>query len=642
MPRGVTIGPRVSISTLMLHINDLTYRIDGKLLLDGATAAVPTGHKVGLVGRNGVGKTTLLRLLLGELEPESGTIRVPRHARIGTVAQEAPSGEQSLIETVLAADAERAALLGEAEQVADPHRIAEVQTRLADIDAHAAPARAATILAGLGFTPEQQEAPCSALSGGWRMRVALAAALFAEPAVLLLDEPTNYLDLEGVIWLQTYLKTYGSTVVIVSHDRDLLNQAVGSILHLDRGKLTLYRGGYDDFERLRREQQSLQAKLRSKQEDARKHMQAFVDRFRAQATKARQAQSRLKALEKMEPIPDLVEDRVAPFYFPNPARPLNPPLVRFENVAVGYGGEPVLKDLNLRIDTEDRIALLGANGNGKSTFAKLLTGRLQPMAGHMHRHNRLVVGYFAQHQLDEVDAERSPYEHVCDLMPDSTVAVRRARLGAYGFGAGMADTKAGNLSGGEKARLLFALATFRGPHILVLDEPTNHLDVDARQALIQALNDFAGAVILISHDRHLIETTADRLWIADGGMVKPYDDDLDSYSQQVLDSARNRRRTGAPLQGNGLSPSQAKTKRVSRAAAPLHKTVEQTEAMIGTLQQKIAVLDQALADPTLYRDEPGKVAQFARLRNRLAAELESAEEAWLKAQTRLEKLAQEA
>jgi ATP-binding cassette subfamily F protein 3 len=627
----------------MLHLNDLTYRIDGKLLLDGASAAIPTGHKVGLVGRNGVGKTTLLRLLLGEIELESGSIRVPRDARIGTVAQEAPSGDQSLVETVLTADQERAALLDEAEDAADPHRIAEVQTRLADIEAHAAPARAATILAGLGFTPEQQEGPCSAMSGGWRMRVALAAALFAEPAVLLLDEPTNYLDLEGVIWLQAYLKTYRSTVLIVSHDRDLLNQAVGSILHLERGKLTLYRGGYDDFERLRREQQALQVKLRTKQEDARKHMQAFVDRFRAQATKARQAQSRLKALERMEPIPDLVEDRAVPFHFPSPPRPMNPPLVRFEGVAVGYGGAPVLRDLNLRIDTDDRIALLGANGNGKSTFAKLLTGRLKPVAGHMHRHNRLDVAYFAQHQLDELDPDRSPYEHIIDLMPDSSVAVRRARLGAYGFGAGLADTKAGNLSGGEKARLLFALAAFRGPHILVLDEPTNHLDVDARQALVQALNEYQGAVILISHDRHLIETTADHLWIADGGTVKPYDGDLEAYSQHVLDCARNRRRGGGEPQGNGHAAPPPKSKRAARIdAAPLHKAVVDCEATIGALQHKISVLDQALADHSLYREEPDKVAKFARLRSRLVAELASTEESWLKAQTRLEKLLQDA
>jgi ATP-binding cassette, subfamily F, member 3 len=626
----------------MLHLNDLTYRIDGKLLLDGATAAIPSGHKVGLVGRNGVGKTTLLKLLLGQLELESGSIRVPRGARIGTVAQEAPSGEQSLVETVLRADLERAALMGEADETADPNRIAEVQTRLADIDAHSAPARAATILAGLGFSEDEQEGPCSALSGGWRMRVALAAALFAEPAVLLLDEPTNYLDLEGVIWLQTYLKTYRSTVLIVSHDRDLLNQAVGSILHLERGKLTLYRGGYDDFERLRREQQALQAKLKTKQDDARKHMQAFVDRFRAQATKARQAQSRLKALEKMEPIPDLVEDRSAPFHFPNPPRPMNPPLVRFEGVSVGYGGDPVLKDLNLRIDTDDRIALLGANGNGKSTFAKLLTGRLAPMGGHMHRHNRLDVAYFAQHQLDELDADRSPYEHMIDLMPDASVAVRRARLGAYGFGAALADTKAGNLSGGEKARLLFALAAFRGPHILVLDEPTNHLDVDARQALVQALNEYEGAVILISHDRHLIETTADQLWIAHGGTVKAYDGDLDAYSQHVLDSARNRRRGIAEPQGNGHAapPKPKKAARVD--AAPLHKAVVDCEAAIGALQHKITVLDQALADHSLYREEPDKVAKFARLRSRLAAELASTEETWLKAQSKLEKLSQDA
>src|SRR4051794_20097547 len=437
----------------MLQINGLTYRIGARVLLDEATIAIPPGHKVGLVGRNGIGKTTMVRLILGELAPESGSISVPRNARIGSVAQEAPGGPESLLETVLAADTERASLLEESLAATDPHRIADIHIRLADIEAHSAPSRAAAILAGLGFTEEVQQAPCSALSGGWRMRVALAAALFAAPDVLLLDEPSNYLDLEGVIWLKSYIRNYPATVVIVSHDRDLLNAVAGSILHLERGKLALYQGNYDSFERQRREQQALTGKLRSKQEEARRHMEAFVERFRYKASKARQAQSRLKALAKLEPIAAVVEDRVHPFRFPDPAKPLNPPLIRFESVAAGYDGNPpVLARLNLRIDDDDRIALLGANGNGKSTFAKLITGKLAPVAGRIHRHSRLGVGYFAQHQLDELAPTATPYENMRRLMPDATEAQRRARLGYYGFGADLADTPAQNLSGGEKAR----------------------------------------------------------------------------------------------------------------------------------------------------------------------------------------------
>jgi ATP-binding cassette subfamily F protein 3 len=622
----------------MLHINGVTFRIEGRAIIDGATAAIPAGHKVGLVGRNGAGKTTLLKLILGELHPESGSISVPRNARIGTVAQEAPSGPQSLLGTVLSADRERASLLVEAEQAADPHRIADIQTRLADIEAHAAPARAAAILSGLGFSAEQQEGPCSALSGGWRMRVALAAELFAEPDVLLLDEPTNYLDLEGVIWLESFLKSYRSTVIVVSHDRDVLNRVVASILHLERGKLTFYQGGYDAFERQRREQQAVQLKLKKKQDDARRHMEAFVERFRYKASKARQAQSRLKALEKMEPVAAVIEERVAPFHFPDPARPLNPPLVRLDGVSVGYGGRPVLSRLNLRIDTDDRIALLGPNGNGKSSFAKLLTGRLEPLSGDMRRHQRLDVGYFAQHQLDELNPGRSPYEHFCALMPEASEAQRRARLGAYGFGAQLADTKAANLSGGEKARLLFALAAFSGPHVLVLDEPTNHLDVDAREALIQSLNEYAGAVILISHDRHLIETTADRLWVAEDGTIRPYDGDLESYSRQVLDRTREARRGGAGKTTAPAKPSGARR----QSDAALKKAIQSTEGSIATLQEKIAVLDRALADPAIYGEEPQKAHDFARLRNRLADELQRAEDEWLKAHERLEASGQEA
>ncbi len=623
----------------MLHINDLTYRIDGRLILDAASAVIPSRHKVGLVGRNGAGKSTLLRLILGEAVPETGSVAVPRHARIGTVAQEAPSGEASLLDTVLAADRERTALIEEAAGATDPHRIADIQTRLVDIDAHAAPSRAAQILAGLGFTLDEINGPCAAQSGGWRMRVALAAALFAAPDVLLLDEPSNYLDLEGVIWLKSYIRGYPATVVIVSHDRDLLNDVAGSILHLERGKLALYQGNYDSFERQRREQQALSSKLRKKQEETRRHMAAFVERFRYKASKARQAQSRLKALAKLEPIAAIVEDRVHPFRFPDPAKPLNPPLIRFDGVSAAYeSNPPVLTRLNLRIDDDDRIALLGANGNGKSTFAKLITGKLKPTAGQIHRHSRLGVGYFAQHQLDELEGSATPYDSLRRLLPHASEAERRARLGFYGFGSTLADNPATSLSGGEKARLLFALAAFHGPHLLVLDEPTNHLDVDAREALVHALNEFAGAVVLISHDRHLIETCADRLWIAGERTIKPYDGDLDSYAELVLQRARLERQTrAAPTSRSGEATPRGE--RSSRAKPQqLKRRIADIETAMAELSDKIGVLDRALEDSSIYREEPRKAADFAQLRSRLAADLDTLEELWLELQSTIDEL----
>jgi ATP-binding cassette, subfamily F, member 3 len=623
----------------MLRINELSYRIDGRLILDAATAVIPSHHKVGLVGRNGAGKSTLLRLILGDAVPETGSVAVPRHSRIGTVAQEAPSGEASLLDTVLAADLERTALTEEAKEAIDPQRIADIQMRLADIDAHSAPARAAQILAGLGFNLDQITEPCSALSGGWRMRVALAAVLFAAPDVLLLDEPSNYLDLEGVIWLKSYIRTYPATVVIVSHDRDLLNDVAGSILHLDRGKLTLYQGNYDSFERQRREQQALTAKLRKKQEETRRHMEAFVERFRYKASKARQAQSRLKALARLEPIAAIVDERVHPFRFPDPAKPLNPPLIRFDAVSAAYDGNPpVLTRLNLRIDDDDRIALLGANGNGKSTFAKLITGKLAPVAGHIHRHSRLGVGYFAQHQLEELDPTATPYDSMRRLMPDASEAQRRARLGFYGFGADLADTPAQNLSGGEKARLLFALAAFHGPHLLVLDEPTNHLDVDAREALVHALNEFAGAVVLISHDRHLIETCADRLWIAGERTVRPYDGDLDSYAELVLQRARLERQTRAGSGSRSVAPAPRPDRSSRSNLGQLRRRIADAEAAMAELGDKIAVLDRALAESAIYREEPRKAADFAQLRSRLAGDLARQEEIWLELQAMIDAL----
>jgi ATP-binding cassette subfamily F protein 3 len=620
----------------MLHVNNLTYRVQGRLILDGASVAIPQGHKVGLVGRNGSGKTTLLKLIMGELTPEAGSAKVPRRARVGSVAQEAPGGEESLLETVLAADKERGTLLSEAETAVDPQAIADIQTRLADIDAHAAPARAARILSGLGFSEEQQNSPCSGLSGGWRMRVALGAALFADPDVLLLDEPTNYLDLEGAIWLKSFIRNYRHTVLIVSHDRDLLNEAAQAILHLDQGKLTFYQGNYDSFEKQRREKQALQAKFKKKQDEARRHMMSFVERFRYKASKARQAQSRLKAIEKLQPVAEMVEQRVAPFLFANPKRPLNPPLIRFEDAAAGYTeGHPVLRHLNLRIDSDDRIALLGQNGNGKSTFAKLLYGKLKVMSGEMRHHNQLSVGYFAQHQMDELDESRTPFEYFRELMPAGTEAQRRARLGAYGFGANTADTKCASLSGGEKARLLFALASFHAPHILVLDEPTNHLDVDSREALIHAINDYEGCVVLVSHDRHLIETTVDRLWLVAEGTVKPYDGDIEDYTAYVLERARaDRRGKTAPRSSDGGR--RGAGDRQHKTSGAVQKRIREIDAGIRQLQEKIEVLDRALADQGFYSEDPHKAQKFSMLRAELQSDLERCELRWLEAHSELE------
>ena len=601
----------------MLSINDLTYRIGGRVLLEGASAIIPAGHKVGLVGRNGTGKSTLLKLILGELSPEDGETYVPRGAKIGTVAQEAPGGSETLIEVVLAGDKERAALMLEADTAHDPHRIAEIQTRLADIDAYSAEARASVILAGLGFSEETMRGPCSALSGGWRMRVALAAALFGAPDVLLLDEPTNYLDLEGTLWLQDYIRDYPHTILLVSHDRDLLNIAVNAILHLDQQKLTLYQGTYDIFERQRREKQALNVKMKKKQDDQRDHMQAFINRFKAKASKARQAQSRMKALAKLEPIADMAEGRVAPFIFPNPQRALAPPAYSFDKCGIGYGDKLVLRNISLRMDPDDRIALLGSNGNGKSTFAKLICGKLKPMLGEMHHHSKITVGYFAQHQLDELDEDYSPFEYVSRLMPDMPVAQRRARLGAVGFGANLADSPCSTLSGGEKARLLFFLATFHAPHVLVMDEPTNHLDIDSREALIHAINEYEGAVVLISHDQHIIETCVDRLWLVRDGTVKPFDGDMEDYRNLVL--GRNPvKKAEAPKQ---VKPITAPPKSKNHAATLITKIDKQRE--------KIAVLDQALADHSIYREEPKKAADYARLRSKLAGELDEMETQWL-------------
>ena len=613
----------------MLIINDLSLRIAGRLLLDNASLTLPAGTKAGLVGRNGTGKTTLFRAITGDLSAETGSISLPRSTRIGQVAQEAPGTEEPLIEIVLKADKERAALLEEEKTATDPHRIAEIHIRLADIDAHSAEARAATILAGLGFDEEAQKRPASSFSGGWRMRVALAAVLFSEPDLLLLDEPTNYLDLEGTLWLENYVAKYPHTVLLISHDRDLLNRAVNSIVHLDHQKLTFWRGGYDQFERQLAEQWELQEKGRVKQEAQRKHLQSFVDRFRAKASKARQAQSRIKALEKMKPIAAVVDDTVRPFSFPEPVKTVASPIIALNGVDVGYeAGKPVLRKLDLRIDNDDRIALLGANGNGKSTFAKLLAGRLKAEAGTMTVAPGLKVAIFAQHQMDDLRPEENAYEHVRRMMPDAPEARVRARVAQFGLSTEKMNTPAKDLSGGEKARLLMGLAAFEGPNLFILDEPTNHLDIDSREALVYALNDFPGAVILVSHDRHLLEATADRLWLVKDGTVKPYDGDLDDYKTQVTGVSADRREK---REAEKASKADRRREAAARRAAlePLAKQIRATEGLMERLRKRIDLIEDELANPALYEKDPIKATRLAKERSELSGQLNGHEERWL-------------
>jgi ATP-binding cassette, subfamily F, member 3 len=624
----------------MLSFNNLSVRIGGRLILEDASAQIPTGARVGLVGRNGAGKTTLFRVIAGEHGAEHGSVQMGARTRVGRLSQEAPSGPERLIDIVLAADQERAALLAETETATDPHRIAEIQTRLADIGAYAAPARAAGILSGLGFSSDEQSRAAAEFSGGWRMRVALAALLFSQPDVLLLDEPTNYLDLEGAMWLEDHIARYPRTVVVISHDRDLLDTAVDSILHLDRGKLTFFRGGYSAFERQRRERQALDLKLAKNQEIERKRLVAFVERFRAKASKARQAQSRLKLLSKLEPIAARVADEVREIVIPEPEKTLSPPIITLDNVAVGYEpGVPVLRRLILRVDNDDRIALLGANGNGKSTLTKLLAGRLAAMQGTLVRADKLKVAYFAQHQLDELDPNASPYLHVRRLMPEAPEARVRARAGSIGFSGTMADTHVAQLSGGEKARLLLGLATFEGPHLLMLDEPTNHLDVDSRAALVEAINGFSGAIIIVSHDRYLLEACADRLWLVANGGVVPFDGDLDDYRRMVL---RERIGEKSDRPSGTASPPRRSDQRRAAAEkraelAPLRRRITSLEADVARLTARIAEIDSTLADPLLYRSDPARSAALAKERAEAASALSTAEDEWLIASSEYER-----
>ncbi len=626
----------------MLAIEDISIRVAGRLLLEGASARIVPGSRVGLVGRNGSGKSTLFNAITGEQPTEQGRIDVPARWRIGRLAQEAPNGPESLIDIVLKGDVERAELLEEAETATDPQRIADIQTRLADIGAYAAPARAAAILSGLGFSNDDQQRPCSEFSGGWRMRVALASVLFSEPDLLMLDEPTNYLDLEGTLWLQDHLAKYQKTLVVISHDRDLLDTSVNFILSLEHEKLTLYRGGYTAFEKLRAERQLLDQKLAKKQDEQRKHIQAFVDRFRAKATKARQAQSRLKMLEKMETITALVTSDVRPIEIPHPEKLLSPPIIAIDDVTVGYEqSRPILSKLSLRIDNDDRIALLGSNGNGKSTLVKLIASKLAPFAGTITRAQKLKIAYFAQHQLDELHENESPYDHVRALMPDAPEARVRARVGAIGFSGAAGDTKVSKLSGGEKALLMLGLATFEAPHLLILDEPTNHLDIDSRAALIDAINDFPGATVLVSHDRHLLDACADRLWLVADGRVNSFEGDLDDYRRRVL-SERSGNRDKATLKETSPrvnSVDQRKNAAERRASASdLRQRVTRAQKEIDSQTKSLTQLDKELADGSLFARDPSHAAALAKQRASAVSALAKAEEEWLAASAEYERV----
>ncbi|MEM8731902.1 MAG: ATP-binding cassette domain-containing protein [Pseudomonadota bacterium] len=611
----------------MLRIDNITYAVEGRSLFEAASAAIPTGHKVGLVGRNGTGKTTLFRLIRGELALENGEIALPSRARIGGVAQEAPASEVSLLDTVLAADTERAGLLAEADTTDDPIRIAEIQTRLADIDAWSAEARAAAILKGLGFDDEEHHMPCAAFSGGWRMRVALAAVLFAQPDLLLLDEPTNYLDLEGALWLETYLAKYPHTVLIISHDRGLLNRAVGSILHLEDRSLTLYQGPYHQFARQRAEKIA-QAQAVAKKQDARRaHLQSYVDRFRYKADKAKQAQSRLKALSKLQPITTPQEASLRAFTFPEPEE-MSPPIINLEGGVTGYGETEVLRRLTLRIDRDDRIALLGKNGQGKSTLSKLLSDRLPLMAGKMTKSSKLRIGYFAQHQVDELYVDETPLEHLRRLRPSEAPARWRARLAGFGLGPAQAETEVGRLSGGQKARLSLLIATIDAPHMLILDEPTNHLDIESREALVEALTQYAGAVILVSHDMHLLSLVADRLWLVSDHTVQPFDGDLESYRAFLL--AREK-----PVE---KQQSKRKPKRLGKdEMTALRADLRKCEARMEKLEEMREELARRLGDPSAYLEESAaKREAWQKKYSEVMDALERAETMWVAAAEKLE------
>jgi ATP-binding cassette subfamily F protein 3 len=623
----------------MLVIDDLSYRIAGRAILDGVSVSIPARARVALVGRNGAGKTTLLRLILGESQPDGGTIQFARGTRVGTVAQEAPGGPESLLDTVLAADVERTELLREADGDPSPERIGEIHNRLAEIGAHAAPARASLILHGLGFSSEEMSRPCAEFSGGWRMRVALAATLFARPDILLLDEPTNHLDFESVAWLENYLAGYDGAVVLVSHERGLLDRVADRILHLEDGRVTSYNGNYSTFERVVAERRKTEARVAQALAERRKHMEAFVERFRAKATKARQAQSRLKALARLDPVPTVVEASAPSFDFPEPDK-LRSPVITLEGAQAGYGGPPVLDKLDLTIDMDDRIAILGPNGNGKSTLIRLLAGRLMPTAGKLRSSSRLRVGYFAQHQLDELEPARTAFQHLQALEPDTPESKLRSHLARFGLGKDKADVAAANLSGGEKTKLTFALMTRDAPHVMLLDEPTNHLDIESRNALIEALCAYSGAVLLVSHDAHLVSLVADRLWLVANGTCASFAGDIDDYRRGLFADSVGAEKDSRPVRsGNAKREARRAAAKDREASAELRRAAKTAERDVERLSAELSRIGDKLADPATYSGTAGDMEALLKKRGVVEKELAEAEERWLAAQEALEESA---
>jgi ATP-binding cassette subfamily F protein 3 len=619
----------------MLTINGLTVRLGGRTILDRASAAIPPGTHVGLIGRNGAGKSTLMKAIIGLIDPDEGSIEMPRRTRLGYIAQEAPAGVATPFETVLAADSERASLMAEAESCSDPHRLGDIHDRLLAIDAYTAPARAARILLGLGFDEEMQGRPLDSYSGGWRMRVALAALLFSKPDLLLLDEPSNHLDLEATLWLENFLKSYAGTLVVISHERDLLNNVVDTILHLERGKITLYSGGYDSFERQRAERAAQIAAAQATQDAQRARLQDYIARNSARASTAKQAQSRAKMLAKMQPIAALADDPSLSFDFPSPSK-LRPPLITLDMASVGYDETPVLRRLNLRVDPDDRIALLGRNGNGKTTLARLLAAQLLPMDGGITKSGKMRVGYFTQYQVEELHGDDTPLQHMTRAMSDNTPGAVRAQLGRFGFSGDKATTLVGKLSGGERARLALALITRDAPHLLILDEPTNHLDVDSREALVQALNGYEGAVIIVSHDRHMIELTADRLVLVENGGATEYAGSVHDYIDFIL--GRGTLPAEKPKQQRHDRKAAAKAREDARA---LKRAAAEAEAASARLAAQCAALDRALVDPTNAAAEFANVpmSELSKRRAQAASELQAAEARWLEVNEQLDRLA---
>ena len=609
----------------MLKIENISYRIGGKTIFKNSTATIPPGHKVGVVGRNGIGKSTLFTLLKDEIQIESGNITIPKKSRIGSMDQEVPGTEKNLIETVLEYDVERDLLLKEAKLATNPTRVSEIHLRLADIDSHTAEPRASSILKGLGFGNESQLRPTKSFSGGWRMRVALAGLLFSKPDILLLDEPTNFLDLEGVFWLEKFLYKYPHTVLIISHDRALLNKAVNSILHVNNETLKLYSGNFDLFDEQRREELRHQLAAAKKQEDRKKHMQSYVDRFRYQANKAKQAQSRIKMIEKMQPIAVEDANRSVRFSFPNPEE-LSPPLISMEEVKVGYGSEVILKNINLRLDQDDRIALIGANGEGKSTFAKLLSGQLVPFSGNFNVQNKLRIGFFAQHQIEDLTPSETPLDHLKSALSKESPSNLRSKLASFGINSEIADNKVDSLSGGQKARLSLLLATLSAPHILILDEPTNHLDMESREALIRALADYSGAVIIVSHDLNILSLTANKLWLVKNQEVREYHENLNSYRDMLL------KERGGSKEKENKSRVKASVKKNSPKQSVKEEEVARCGQRIEKIENIIKIIDENLSNPLIYEQyNDDKLRKLQKQRKEATEALKRAEMLWEKA-----------